>query len=247
MKRKVSFAVVSVVMLTSWAAAPAGGQELEVSGNVAITSDYAFRGISQTLEKPAVQGGFDVGAPFGLYFGMWGSSVNFGEDDLAIGGRAQMELDVYAGIAPEIGGFALDLGMLYYAYPGAFSGYDYNFLELYGGIGREVGPVSTGLTGAYSPDFFAASGTGLFGAITLGAEVPGTPVALEGSLGRQSIEDNDAFGTPDYTVWSLGLSTDLFGSTLGAMVTGTDLSESECFGGSDLCKARVIVSLSRAL
>ena len=57
---------------------------------MAITSDYVYRGISQTLEEPALQGGFDVGTAFGGYLGVWGSSVNFGED-LGVGPRAQAQ------------------------------------------------------------------------------------------------------------------------------------------------------------
>src|SRR5690554_6265151 len=75
------------------------------SANVAVTTDYTFRGISQTLEEPAVQGGMDLEHPSGLYLGTWGSSVNFGED-LTAGPRAQLELDVYGGFAPSIAGVA---------------------------------------------------------------------------------------------------------------------------------------------
>lgn len=224
----------------------AGAQEVTLSGNVAITSDYAFRGLSQTLEKPAVQGGLDLSAPFGLYAGVWGSSVNFGED-LAAGARAQMELDVYGGIAPSAAGFDFDVGLLYYAYPGAASGRDYNFLEGYAGVGRDIGPVSLGVTGAYSPDFFAGSGTGIFGSLDGALALPFAPVTLEGSVGRQSIEENDVFGTPDYTVWSVGLSTEIMGTGVAGSVIGTDLSDEDCFGGSDLCKARAVVTVSRAL
>jgi uncharacterized protein (TIGR02001 family) len=247
MKRFVSGAAgVAAAILLSALGSEAYGQEVEVSGNVAIASDYAFRGISQTLEKPAVQGGFDLSVPVGLYAGVWGSSVNFGED-LAGGARAQMELDVYGGFAPSVGGFDLDVGLLYYAYPGAFSGYNYDFFEAYGGLARTFGPLTAGLVGAWSPDFFAASGRGLLGAVEISAAAPGWPVGLDASVGRQIIEDNEAFGTPDYTVWSIGLSTELFGSTVGGMVTGTDLNRSDCFGGDDLCRARVIVSVSRGL
>jgi uncharacterized protein (TIGR02001 family) len=224
----------------------AGAQEVEVSGNVMITSDYAFRGISQTLEKPAVQGGLDITGPLNLYVGAWGSSVNFGED-LSGGSRAQMELDVYFGIAPTVAGVDLDVGLLYYAYPGAASVRSYNFLEAYAGVARSFGDLSFGLNGAYSPDFFAASGTGVFGSASVSALIPGAPLAVEASVGRQAIEDNAAFGTPDYTVWSAGVSADYFGASFGATVTGTDLKEADCFGGSDLCKTRVIVSVSRAL
>jgi uncharacterized protein (TIGR02001 family) len=224
----------------------AEAQEVEVTGNVSITSDYAFRGISQTLEKPAVQGGLDASGPFGLYLGVWGSSVNFGED-ITSGPRAQVELDLYGGVATSVAGFGLDAGLLYYAYPGASDARGYDFWEAYTGLSRGMGPVTAELYGAYSPDFFAASGTGLFGSAKVGSAIPGTPLGLEASVGRQMIDDHTAFGAPDYTVWSVGASAGVFGSTIGGTVTGTDLSESDCFGGSELCRARVIVSISRGV
>src|SRR5262245_2646296 len=73
------------------------------SGNVALTSDYVFRGISQTQGDPAIQGGFDfttnVGnAPF--YAGAWASNVDFGSPSAV---HVPMELDIYAGVKPTIG------------------------------------------------------------------------------------------------------------------------------------------------
>jgi uncharacterized protein (TIGR02001 family) len=220
--------------------------QVEVTGNVAIASDYAFRGISQTLEKAAVQGGLDAAGPRGMYVGAWGSSVNFGED-LAAGGRAQMELDVYAGFAPTAGGFDLDLGALYYAYPGAATARAYDFLEVYAGLGRQVGPLNAELNAAYSPDYFGGSGTGIWTGGSLTGGLPSLPATFELSLGRQSIEDNDAWGTPNYTAWRAGLGTDLLGATLGAALTGTSLGRADCFGGTDLCGTRLIVSVARGI
>jgi uncharacterized protein (TIGR02001 family) len=229
--------------LLSTGAVAAAAQEVELTGNVSLASDYAFRGISQTLEEPAVQGGLDVAGPAGVYVGAWGSSVNFGEELP----RAQLELDVYGGIAPSVAGFDLDLGALYYLYPGSKSDNNYDFYELYGGVGRTLGPVGLGVSAAYSPEFFAASGTGVW----LGAEasvgVPGTSLTLDGSLGQQSIEDNGRWGTPDYMAWSAGVGTELFGASLGATVTGTDLDEGECFGGAEICNTRVILSVGRGM
>lgn len=238
---------VTAIVLTLAATAEAGAQAVEVSGNISLGSDYTFRGISQTLEEPVVQGGLDLAGPSGVYVGMWGSSVNFGEEDLAAGPRAQMELDFYGGIAPSISGFDLDLGAVYYAYPGAASSFNYNFYELYAGIGRGFGPVGAGVDVAYSPDFFGSSGTGLWTGVSASAAFEGLPVTFEGMFGRQTIEDNDAWGTPNYTAWSIGAGTDLLGTTLGAMVTGTNLSEAQCFEGTQLCNTRVIFSLTRGL
>ncbi|MEX2583234.1 MAG: TorF family putative porin, partial [Gemmatimonadota bacterium] len=247
MKRVKSGAIAIASALTfSVVAVSVQAQEVEVSGNVSLASDYAFRGISQTFEEPAVQGGLDFGGPSGLYAGVWGSTVNFGED-LTIGPRAHMELDVYAGIAPTVAGFDLDVGGLYYAYPGAESDRSYDFFELYGSAGRALGPVGLGVSAAYSPDFFGGSGAGVWYGAEASAGVPGSPITVDGSIGKQSIDDNLTWGTPDYLAWSAGLGAELLGLALGAMVTGTDLSEGDCFGGSDLCNTRVIVSVGRGL
>ena len=59
------------------AAAPAPEPDFTWTGNVGLFSQYIFRGVSQTNEKPAVQGGFDLGHKSGLYAGVWGSNVSW--------------------------------------------------------------------------------------------------------------------------------------------------------------------------
>lgn len=242
---RVRFVMAAVAAMVVGMGGALEAQEVEVSGNVSLATDYAFRGISQTLEEPAVQGGLDIGTAIGAYLGAWGSSVNFGEgpsDD-----RAQMELDVYGGFAPTFGAIELDIGALYYLYPGTEDSYDYNFWEAYAGAGTALGPVGVGVFGAWSPEFFGASGTGLFYSLDASAGIPDTPVSLDASIGMQNIEDNDAFGTPDYMTWSVGGSVDIYGLGVGAQVTGTDLDEADCFGTSDLCNTRFILSVGRGM
>ena len=80
--------------------------EVEVSANVALTTDYRFRGISQTDEKPAIQGGFDVALDNGIYIGTWGSNVDFANS---------LELDYYIGFANDINeDWSYDVGYIYY-------------------------------------------------------------------------------------------------------------------------------------
>ncbi|MGB5539437.1 MAG: TorF family putative porin, partial [Gammaproteobacteria bacterium] len=89
----------------------------EISGNVALVSDYAFRGVSQTDEQIAIQGGFDYAHDSGLYVGTWASNV----DSTFFGGPRdpQIELDIYAGYAGEMAnGIGYDVGILRYEYPG---------------------------------------------------------------------------------------------------------------------------------
>ena len=95
----------------------------EFSANVGLSSNYVWRGVSQTADEIAVSGGFDYNAESGFYAGVWGSNVSFnGEDG---GGN---EFDIYGGWANDM----FDIGVLNYRYPG---GNDLDFTELYE-IGR---------------------------------------------------------------------------------------------------------------
>ena len=234
-------------------AGPAAAQDAEMpvtfSGSVAVASDYAFRGISQTLEDPAIQGGV-TGAAGPAYLGVWGSNVDFGEGDPV--GRATAEIDVFGGVRASLGGVAdADLGFTYYAYPGTGDVYEYDFLEFALGVSRAVSTATVGVKAAYSPDFFLASGSSLYLGGSLGVGLPSTPLSLAATLGRQSIDENGTFGVPDYVDYSVGASLSVLGIGLGAAVVGTDLEEDECFGGAgafgELCKTRVIFSISRGM
>lgn len=124
-------------------------EESPFAANIGVTSNYVFRGVTQTGNEAAVQGGLDYVDPSGAYIGVWTSNVNFGE-----GGEA--ELDLYAGFAGYMEGFDYDIGVIAYLYP---SDTDANFYEVYveGGYefvfvgaaytfasGQNEGPFSTG-------------------------------------------------------------------------------------------------------
>ncbi|MDE2772507.1 MAG: TorF family putative porin [Gemmatimonadota bacterium] len=242
--RVVSSAVVAGFLV---AAASATAQEdiaVSFSGSATLVNDYTFRGISQTGEAPAVQAG--ISAAIGsVYLGTWGSSLDFGSVDAD--DRATAEVDLFGGVATSLGGAAdIDLGVFYYLYPGGgFDGYD--FVEFALGVSRGVGNVSAGVSAAYSPDFFGDSGSAIYLGGSLGLDIPTAPLSLSASLGRQSIDDNDAFGTPDYVDYSIGASLSTMGLSLGAAAVGTNLDESDCFGGDPLCKTRIVLSLGMEL
>jgi uncharacterized protein (TIGR02001 family) len=103
-----------------------------VTGNVGLFSDYRFRGISQTDESPALQGGFDVGHSSGFYVGNWNSNI---DSDFFAG--ANLEMDFYGGYKGSFGDFGYDVGLLYYYYPNSGRG-DADKIdntEIYFGIG----------------------------------------------------------------------------------------------------------------
>ena len=86
-----------------------------LTGNVTLVSDYRFRGISQTYEGPAIQGGFDYSHASGFYLGNWNSNV---ASQVYTGGSG-IEMDVYGGYKRSFGDFGFDIGYLYYYYPRA--------------------------------------------------------------------------------------------------------------------------------
>lgn len=86
-----------------------------VTGNVAVTSDYMFRGLTQTWGRPAIQGGADYTNPNGFAAGFWGSSIS----DRSYPGGA-MELDLYASYGQAINSdWSWRVGVYGYVYPGA--------------------------------------------------------------------------------------------------------------------------------
>lgn len=87
------------------------------TGNVSLTSNYLFRGISQTGGDPAIQGGLDYTHSSGIYVGTWASNVGWIEDYQGYD-SGNLELDLYGGYRGSFGDIAYDLGVIKYVYPG---------------------------------------------------------------------------------------------------------------------------------
>src|SRR5436190_6999561 len=85
-----------------------------VTGNITLATEYRFRGIDQTFGKPAIQGGFDYSHASGIYLGNWNSNISQGAG--FPGGN--IEMDFYGGWKKAFGDFGLDIGAIYYYYPG---------------------------------------------------------------------------------------------------------------------------------
>ena len=124
--------------------------EFTFTGNLGIFSDYRFRGISQTNKKPAIQGGVDFAHKSGFYLGNWNSNVDSG----FVNG-ANIEMDFYGGWKGTFGDFGLDIGGIYYYYPGSGAGNTNKIdnFELY--IGGSWGPLSAKYYYA-TTDYFGA-------------------------------------------------------------------------------------------
>ncbi|RKK03422.1 hypothetical protein EBE87_11065 [Pseudoroseomonas wenyumeiae] len=216
--------------------------DLTLTAMPAVSSDYLFRGISQTRNRPAIQGTFEALHDSGFYAGAFISNVAFAGTD------ARQELDLLAGYRFEAIGIAWDIGAIYYSYPGysrPSSGYNIDYIEGALKASKAIGTVTL-VGGAYaSPNFFGQSGTSLY--LEGGADVT-LPLGFtaSGRFGYQWIEHEPRFGTPDYATWSASISREVVaGVTLGVGYYGTDISQDRCSGRQKVCDDRVMVTLSR--
>ena len=181
----------------------ASAMAAEVSGNVAIGSDYFFRGIDQAGGE-ALSGGFDVAFESGFYVGTWASSIDFS------GG---LELDYYAGYGGSFSeDVSYDIGYLYYGYPQGPSTEE--FEELYGSV--SFSDLTVGF--AYSDDYYASTGDSTYLYVDYGMALSES-VNLGFHFGTMSADD-DANEADDY---SISLSTEAAG--LGFDLSWIDSSE----------------------
>jgi uncharacterized protein (TIGR02001 family) len=215
--------------------------DLTLSATPAVSSDYLFRGISQTRNRPAIQGTFEALHDSGLYAGAFISNVAFA------GTNARQELDLLAGYRFEALGVAWDIGTIYYSYPGysrPSSGYNIDYIEGVLKASKAIDTVTLLGSAFVSPNYFGQSGTGVY--LEGGADVA-LPLGFtaSGRFGYQWIEHEPRFGTPDYATWSASLSREVAaGVTLAVGYYGTDIPQSRCGGGQKICDDRIMVTLS---
>lgn len=181
------------------------------SGSVALTSDYVFRGVSQTNGDPAVQAGIEFAHDSGAYAGAWGSNVSWLSDlgGFGIPVSNSLELDVYAGYRGTLGErVAFDVGVLQYLYPGDYpSGFNRpDTTELYAGVTVTVtDAVTLGAKYAYAvSDLFGYEDSDGSGYLDISANWQFAPGwTFSAHAGRQSVENN---AVAEYADWKLGLA-----------------------------------------
>ncbi len=234
MRKIMTFILVCSSMLVSTLAFAESPHEF--SANVSLTTDYMYRGISQSDEQPAISGGFDYGHESGVYAGIWASSLDFNDGDTGI------EIDYYGGVGGEFSsGISWDVGGLYYQYPGtnADAAGDFDFFEVYGNLGYTFADValepSIGFGVAYSPDFFGETGDGVYLNGTLDLSLP-MGFGLSFLVGNQDVDGNATSAGFDYTHYVIGLNKSL--NMFDFDVSYYDTSdETDC--GGEICEAVV--------
>lgn len=238
---------ISLGALMLAAAAPAMAQDasetepaspITVTGSVSLTTDYRFRGLSQSNKDFAAQSSININHESGLYGGTWVSTL---DDQKSLPGYGDAEVDLYAGYTKTLAnGLGFDVGMLYYFYvdaPNKFGGADNDtdFFEPYASVNYTLGPVNVKVGGNYA--WNGQSGLGgddsLYLYSNLAASIPNTPVKLLGHIGRSkgalgafNLDPSD----DTYVDWSLGAEVSQKGITLGLQYVDTDITSTRIGG-----------------
>lgn len=208
---------------------------ITVSGSAAFTSDYLFRGVSQTGNNAAVQGAMTFTHESGAYLSLWGSSIGFTEGGL--------EIDTLLGYSGKAGEVGYDVGVMHYGYPSADG--DLGYDEFYASISTMGAKV--GLN--YSPDYFAKSEKFMYLYASYGTEVAG--IGLSASLGMNKFDSammmSKALGTTgmddSYMDYKVAASKAIGGVTVEGAYIGSDIDEMECAGG--VCEGRFVLTVSK--
>jgi len=199
-------------------AAPAFADDL--SFNAALTSDYRFRGISQSRLQPAAQGGADFASTAtGLYVGAWASTINWTRD---AGGAGRVELDVYGGKRGQLtADISYDAGVLTYVYKGSVAGLDNpDTTEIYGQLG--YGPLTLKYSHSVT-SLFGFVDSRNSGYLDLGASIDaGAGYTVNLHAGHQRVKNN---GSADYSDWKLGVTKDLGFASVHLAAVGTNASK----------------------
>jgi len=227
-----------------------------VTANVGFTTDYIFRGISQTSGNPAVQGGIDYAHASGLYAGIWGSNVSW-ITDFGATGSASMELDTYFGFRNSLAeDFSYDIGFIRYNYPGSYTPaagtVKADTDEIYGALGYKW------ITAKYSyglGKFLTVPGAAGTSYIEINASVPlgDTGITLGAHAGKQTYKGTAAdalalAGTSaTYSDYKLSIAKDLNGYVFSLAASDTNASGFyTTTAGKDLGRSTVTLSVTHA-
>jgi uncharacterized protein (TIGR02001 family) len=170
-----------------------------ISGSVGVTSDYVFRGISQTLENPAAQGGLEF-ACGKFYLGFAASNIDFGIE-------GTLEFDVYGGYKFTTGKIGWDVGFIYYSYPGINTFFDADYLELKVAASAEIWKGGTvGATVFYSPEYTFNTGAVATYEVTFSQTLPRVSIFSPTFSATYGYSDFLDFGFLSYDYWNAGVA-----------------------------------------
>lgn len=228
-----------LIALALLAAAPfaAQAQDEDSSGfnwNAAATSEYMFRGISQTDDHPALQGGIGYSWENGLYVGGWASNVDFGHGD-----PTDAEIDTFVGWNGDVSDQVnLDVQLVRYNYTGEPSGVNYAYNEL---VGKATIAENYSVTLGFTNDYLNTSTNSTYLGLDGSWDV-GKGVNLTAGLGYTTI-DKDIASESGYATYSVGANRDFGPVNIGLSYVGNDSKADNVFG-KDNAEDKFILTFS---
>lgn len=212
-----------------------------VTGSVAFTSDYLFRGVSQNSENAALQGSMTFTHSSGVYFTAWGSSVSVASP---AGG---LELDTLLGYSGKAGEVGYDVGVMRYNYPGSNDGnmgFQPDFDEVYASVSAMGGKLGL----AYSNDYYLETGKYMYGYLEYGTEVAG--LGLFAHVGINKFDESYMSAFDGYVDYKVAVSKSVGGVGLELAYIGSDMKDTDCavFSGDSegACEGRAVLTASKA-
>lgn len=216
-----------------------------ISANVTLASEYVYRGISQTREKLAIQGGFDYAHSSGLYIGTWGSNISWLEDAGA-GASSSMELDIYGGYKGKVNDdLSYDVGYLRYQYPGSYpAGFvSPNTDELYAAGTYKMFTLKYSHSISNLFGYADSKGSGYLDASASFELMSGLTLGVH--AGHQKIKNWSDFS---YTDYKIGLTKD-FGAGLSVTGAYIDTNANDnlyTVKGTRIADSRFVLSVTKA-
>ena len=231
------------------------------------TTNYIFRGISQSNNQPSVNANAEIryviNDNYTVYLGGAGSSVKLTNQDTS----PSTEWDVMGGLRTTYGAFTVDIGAVGYLYSKTVNSIFLttpNWVEVYAKTSYAVNDSFTvGLNGFFTPSYLDSGSSGQYVAGT--AAYKFGDFALSGEFGRQFLGRPDAthklnagntISLPDYNYWNAGASYSYKIATLDLRYHDSDLSKTKCYyitnttgvaNQSKYCGAAFVATLSFAL
>jgi uncharacterized protein (TIGR02001 family) len=249
-KKLITLAVAGALATPMFAVAAdaAPTPEHSFSYNVGVTSNYLFRGISQTHGNPAIQGGVDYAHSSGLYAGVWASNIEWVKNAL---GKGSTEVDFYGGFKKAFAeDWTYDIGLIHYNYMNkgrstAFTGTtavsplnNPNTTEVYGAIGYKW--ITVKYSQAISKNFIGWVPTTTAGGNDYSRNTRGSNYleinaaydlgdgwGISGHIGSQKVKNLVAttvgpITDANYTDWNIGVTKDVGFGVVGLTYSDTD-------------------------
>jgi uncharacterized protein (TIGR02001 family) len=224
------------------------------TAGVTVTSDYRFRGISNSDRDAAFQPWIQYDHSSGVFANIWASTIDFNDTATY---DSSVEVDFTLGYNHKFGeNTTASIKAVYYWYADADTPpglTDYDYFELILGASHDFGRFSASAEVDWSPDYFLETDDAV--SVTGGVEVPildsfaffDGGLTASANVGYQWIDNNVLYGTPDYFYYDIGATASWGIFSFDVRWQDTDLSRAQCYGGLDLCEGGIVLSVSADL